>query len=174
MQNSYMIYHFFNCICSGLNKLKITKRSTPTLKYVFCIPLWFFFYIQTNVVSEWLSACCLTPTQQFFKYHGVNKSILNEMMMRSALFLTNTLGWTFYSVISLKQQSADRHVAPIGHIIMIPIQPVFAFSPNAACVSEKQQNNYIVFGLIPSGLEPTIYHPRGQNADHYTTTDVRT
>jgi len=31
----------------------------------------------------------------------------------------------FYSVISLKQQPADRHVAPLGHVIPIPSQPVF-------------------------------------------------
>jgi hypothetical protein len=32
----------------------------------------------------------------------------------------------FYSVISLKQQSAGRHVAPLGHIILITSEPVFA------------------------------------------------
>jgi hypothetical protein len=35
----------------------------------------------------------------------------------------------FYSANSLKQQSADRHVAPLGHIIPIPSQQVFALSP---------------------------------------------
>jgi hypothetical protein len=35
----------------------------------------------------------------------------------------------FYSASSLKQQSADRYVAPHGHIILILIQPVFALSP---------------------------------------------
>ena len=35
----------------------------------------------------------------------------------------------FYSASSLKQQSASRHVAPIGHTILIPSQPVFALSP---------------------------------------------
>jgi hypothetical protein len=35
----------------------------------------------------------------------------------------------FYNASSLKQQSAGRHVAPFGHIILIPSQPVFAFSP---------------------------------------------
>jgi hypothetical protein len=35
----------------------------------------------------------------------------------------------FDSARSLKQQSADRHVAPLGHIILIPSQPVFALSP---------------------------------------------
>jgi hypothetical protein len=33
--------------------------------------------------------------------------------------------WIF-SAISLKQQSADRPVAPLGHIILIPSQPVFS------------------------------------------------
>jgi N-acetyl-beta-hexosaminidase len=32
----------------------------------------------------------------------------------------------FYSVSSLKQQSVCRHVSPLGHIILIPSQPVFA------------------------------------------------
>ena len=35
----------------------------------------------------------------------------------------------FNSASSLKQQSAGRHVAPLGHIILIPSQPVFALSP---------------------------------------------
>jgi hypothetical protein len=34
----------------------------------------------------------------------------------------------FHSARSLKQQSADRHVAPLGHIILIPSQPVFVLS----------------------------------------------
>jgi hypothetical protein len=34
----------------------------------------------------------------------------------------------FNSASSLKRQSADRHVAPHGHIILILIQPVFALS----------------------------------------------
>ena len=33
----------------------------------------------------------------------------------------------FYSASSLKQQSADRYVAPL--VILIPRQPVFALSP---------------------------------------------
>jgi hypothetical protein len=34
-----------------------------------------------------------------------------------------------YNAISPKQQSAGRHVAPLGHIILIQSQPVFALSP---------------------------------------------
>jgi hypothetical protein len=34
----------------------------------------------------------------------------------------------FYSASSLKQQSAGRHVAPLGQIILIPSRPFFALS----------------------------------------------
>jgi hypothetical protein len=35
----------------------------------------------------------------------------------------------FYSASSLKQQSVDRYFAPLGHIILIPSQPVFVLTP---------------------------------------------
>ena len=35
----------------------------------------------------------------------------------------------FYSASSLKQQSVGRYVAPLGHIILILRQHVFALSP---------------------------------------------
>ena len=47
--------------------------------------------------------------------------------VRSVLVLHAELD--FYSASSLKQQSADRHVAPLKHIIRIPNQPVFALTP---------------------------------------------
>jgi hypothetical protein len=50
------------------------------------------------------------------------------MMMGSALYYANTLSW-IVSANSLKQQSVDRHFVPLGHIILIPSQPVFALSP---------------------------------------------
>ena len=56
------------------------------------------------------------------------------------------------NVISLTQQSADRHVYPLGHIILILRQPVF----HAACLAEKQQIP-IVSCLTRLGHEPTIY-----------------
>jgi hypothetical protein len=42
----------------------------------------------------------------------------------------------FYSASSLKQQSVGRHVAPLGHIILILSQPVFDFSPLMLRASE--------------------------------------
>ena len=60
----------------------------------------------------------------------------------------------FYSASSLKQQSA-----PLGHIILIPSQPVFAFSPYCCMLSgEATYIIFIVYGVTQSGLEPKIYH----------------
>ena len=75
----------------------------------------------------------------------------------------------FYSASSLKQQSVGRHVVPLGHIILIPSQPVFVLSPYCCVHSGEATNtNFIIFGLTRSGLEPTIYH----YYYHYTTDAV--
>jgi len=65
----------------------------------------------------------------FQLYHCENKLILNEMMMRSAVYKTSTFSCIFIVTSSLKQQSMGRHVTPLGHIILIPSQAVFALSP---------------------------------------------
>jgi hypothetical protein len=57
-------------------------------------------------------------------------------MMRSPLYLTNTRSWIFHSASSLKQLSADRNVATLENIILIPSQ---LFLLNNACLVEKQQ-----------------------------------
>jgi hypothetical protein len=42
-------------------------------------------------------------------------------------------------------------------------------------LSEEATNtSFIVFGLTRPGLEPTIYHTRGEHANHYTTDAVFT
>jgi hypothetical protein len=58
-------------------------------------------------MSEWLLFNTNSVICQL--YHGENKLIFNEMM--------------------IKQQFAGRHISPLGHIIPIPRQPVFALSP---------------------------------------------
>ena len=62
----------------------------------------------------------------------------------------------FYSASSLKEQSVARHDAPLGSIIMILSQPVFALFLNAACLVEKQKIPIQVFDLTQSELETTI------------------
>jgi hypothetical protein len=142
--------------------------------------------LRENYSYDCLLIWLITPTQQFLKlYHGKNKLISNEMMMRSTLYLTNTL-----SAGSLKQQSTDRHVAPLGHISLIPSQPLPVFALiNAVCLAEKQQIPKVwsdrgsnprsttlearTHNLPHSRLEPTIYHTRGSNPQS-TTLETRT
>ena len=67
------------------------------------------------------------------------------------------------------------YVTPVGHNILIPSQPISALSPQWCVLSgEAAKINYIVFGITPPGLEPTIYRTRGEHAIHYTTDVVQT
>jgi len=72
-------------------------------------------------VSEWLLFNANSAILQL--YHGYNKLIFNEMMMRICIVLAN---W-------------NNSPRALGHIILIPNQPVFVLSPYAACLAEKQQ-----------------------------------
>ena len=71
--------------------------------------------------------------------HGENKLTLNEMMMRSTLYWTNTLSWIFYSASSMKQQSTDRHVPHSDSLSWFRANQSLLFLLNAACLVEKQQ-----------------------------------
>ena len=76
-----------------------------------------------------MSACCLTQIQQFsaiLSRERVNFQLDDDEVH---FVLDQHAELDFYSASSLKQQSAGRHVAPLGHIILIPSQPVFALSP---------------------------------------------
>jgi hypothetical protein len=69
--------------------------------YGFWLPLW---YLQTLLKFQWDDDEVLFVLDQHVELH-------------------------FYSASSLKQHSAGTHVAPLGHIILIPSQAVFALSP---------------------------------------------
>ena len=73
-------------------------------------------------------------------YHGESKLIFNEMVMRSICSIPTgrVRELPFYTASSMKQQYADRHVVPLGHIILIPSQSLLLLL-NAACLAEKQQ-----------------------------------
>ena len=58
-----------------------------------------------------------------------------------------------------------RHVATLGHIL-IPSQPVFTLIWDVLS-REATHINFIVFGVIRSELEPTIYNTRGKHANYY-------
>jgi hypothetical protein len=65
-----------------------------------------------------------TENDNNFGYEKITILVDNIPLIDVHVHLT-----AFYSASSLKQQSSDRHVAPLGHIILMPSQPVFALSP---------------------------------------------
>ena len=94
-------------------------------------------------VSEWL---LLTPTQQFHSYIMARTTLdpLCTRTTRSVIF--------FYCANSLKQQSAGRHVVPLGHFILIDFRAnqSLLFLHNAACLAKKQHIS-IASSLVWSG-----------------------
>jgi hypothetical protein len=76
---------------------------------------------------EWVSDCCLTPIQQFFQWQEQVNFQWDEDEVR--FLLDQHAELDIYSTSSLKEQSAGRHVAPLGHIMLIPSQLLFALSP---------------------------------------------
>ena len=60
---------------------------------------------------------------------GENKLIFQWDDDEDRFVLDQHAELNFYSASSLKQQSAGRQVALLGHTILIPSQQVFALSP---------------------------------------------
>ena len=76
-----------------------------------------------------VSVCCLTPFSNFSAISWREQVNFRWDDDEVRFDLDQHAELDFYSASSLKQQSAGRHVAPLGHIILIPSQPVFALSP---------------------------------------------
>jgi hypothetical protein len=95
-------------------------------------------YLQAQQMSEWLLFNANSST--IFQLYHYNFQ-WDEDEVRFVLDQYANLD--FYSASSLKQQSVDRYVAPIGHIVFIPSLPVLA-----ACLAEQQQipiSQYLVW-----------------------------
>ena len=91
--------------------------------------------------------------------------------MMSALFLTNTLSWMFM-VLAHWNKSAGKCVAQLRKAMLMLSQPVFDITPYCCWRNGETTNtNFIVFSMIRLGIE--IYHTWGENANHYTTDEVR-
>jgi len=67
-----------------------------------------------------VSDCCLTPSEQFFSYIMARTTSFSMRWWWDLLCTKPTRLLDFHSARSLKQQSVDRHVAPLGHISLIP------------------------------------------------------
>jgi hypothetical protein len=87
-----------------------------------------WFGCMLECVSEWVSEC-LTAIQQLFSYIMARTSSFSMRWRWFPLCSRPIRELDFYSASSLKQQFAGRYVASLGHIILIPGQPVFALSP---------------------------------------------
>ena len=82
-------------------------------------------------VSEWL---LFNTNSAIFQLYNVSwREQVNfqwdDDVFRFVLDQHAELDFYTCSASSLKQQSVDRHVAPLGHIILILSQPVFALTP---------------------------------------------
>ena len=77
---------------------------------------------------------------------------MREYLLSSAFVLDKYANLDLNSVSSLKQQSTDRQVIPIGNIVLIPSQPVFALSLYCCVLSGGTTNtNVTIFGVTRSG-----------------------
>jgi len=88
-------------------------------------------------LSQWLLFKANSTIFQL--YHGENKLIFNEMMMRSTLYKTNTLSWIF---IVLAHWINSPRVDMSIHwdtLFWFQANQSLLFLLHAACLAEKQQ-----------------------------------
>ena len=121
--------------------------------------------VYINIYIEWVSDCCLASTQQFFQlYHGENKLIFNEMMMRSALFQTNTLSCIFIVL---------AHWNNTPRIDMSPHLDTIAFEPTSRCSFFLmlrvywRSNKYQFHSLLFYPIGARTHDPPNSKQAHY-------
>ena len=92
--------------------------------------------------------------------------------MRSALYYTNMLSWISI-VLAHWNNSLRIDMSPyLDTLSWFRSNQSLFFLLNDACLAEKQQIPILFFGLTRPGLEPAIYHTRGEYANYYTTDAV--
>jgi len=94
------------------------------------------------LLSEWVI---------FQLYHGKNKIIFNEMMMKSSLYKTNTLSWIF---IVLAHWNNSLQIDMLSHsdtLSWFRANQSLLFLAFFCVLSREATNtNFIVFGLVRS------------------------
>ena len=95
----------------------------------------------------WMSDCCLTPNEHFFFSY----------IMAKTSYISMTWWWWW---CPLKQQSADRHVPPRGHLSWFRVKRFLLLFFNDASLAKKQQIPivYIVFWFDPTGSRTNAIH----------------
>jgi hypothetical protein len=92
-----------------------------TLGSIACCHIWL-----TTIVSDWLLFNGNSAIFSMSWWKQVNFQWDDDEVR---LVLDQHAELDFNSASSLKQQSVDRYFAPLGHIILIPSQPVFVLTP---------------------------------------------
>jgi hypothetical protein len=114
-------------------------------------------------VSEWVSEWVLFNANSaiFQLYHGENKLIFNEMMMRSAVYWNNTLSWIVLVLVDWNNFPRVDMSLHSDTLYWFRANQSLLFLLIDACLAKKQQTRPV--------LEPTIYHTRSEHANHYAT-----
>ena len=76
-----------------------------------------------------MSEYCIASIQQLFSYIMASTSYNQWNDDDVCFILDQHAEFDLYSASSQKQQSADSYVALLGHILLIPSQPVVALTP---------------------------------------------
>ena len=76
----------------------------------------------------------------FMLFHVEKKNISMRWWCPHCTRPTQHASLEFYSASTLKQQSAGRHVAPIGHIIMILSQAILVLTPEYYVIKPEVAN----------------------------------
>jgi hypothetical protein len=122
------------------NDMWIANLQMVTSKYVEEFP--FKLYEELSLQKFWwniLSKRPTTPTKmvrvsEWLLFNAISAILWREQVHfqwdddEVRFVLDQHAELDFYSASSLKQQSVSRHIAPLGQIILILSQPVFAFS----------------------------------------------
>jgi hypothetical protein len=102
-------------------------------------------------VSEWLLLSANSASFQL--YHGESKLIFNEMVMRSALFYTNTPNWLF---ILLDRQSLSHNVLYWVYLAWAGFELTTLVVIGTDCIGICK-SNYRTMTTAPSHLASTLY-----------------
>ena len=95
--------------------------------------LFFQYPLLIDWVSEWLLFNAISAIVQL--YYGENKLITNEMMMRSALFLTNTMSWIWIVLAHWNNNPRVEMLLYSDTWFWFRANQYFLFLRNAACLS---------------------------------------
>ena len=121
------------------------------------------------LLKEWVIVVFKANSTIFPLYNGENKLIINEMMMKSALYQTNMLSLIFIVLAHWNNSLRADMSLHSDTLFWFRANQSLLFPLNVVCLAEKQQKPILVFGLTRPWLEPTIYHTWGEHANHYAT-----